>query len=174
MTIEQDGGMREERTPYDDELARLHDALGATTLAYGAHRGAVAAAQTVASLAPAAVKAERARFLIATGKAVGGKGDLLEDTRDGKLKLADIEPQALPPELRSKAPAEQAAILEAEQNERSTLARRIGELTRKRQQHLDADAAAATRSGAADGFDAVAKKALRQSVADKPAAGLKL
>jgi Mg-chelatase subunit ChlD len=174
MTIEQDGGMRDERTPYDDELARLHDELGATAVAYGVHRGAVSAARTVASLAPASVKAERARFLAAKGKAVGGRGDLLEATRAGTVKLEELRPEELPADLRLKNPYELKAALAEKEKARAELVLRIDALSRKRQRHLEADAAAASKAGAADGFDMVAKKALRQSVADKPAAGLKL
>src|SRR4029078_44828 len=36
MAIHQDGGMQEEHTRYDDELARLHDKLGRTAIGYGA------------------------------------------------------------------------------------------------------------------------------------------
>jgi hypothetical protein len=174
MSIEQDGGMHDEHTVYDEEIARLHDELSATTVAYGPHRASIAAAQVSASLAPAAVKAERARFLASEGKAVGGKGDLVEATRTGTVKLASLDDAALPPELRGKSPAEQQAVLDARQKQRDQLSKRIAELTRKRQEKLEADAAAATRAGARDGFDVAAKKALRQSVADKPAAGLKL
>jgi Mg-chelatase subunit ChlD len=171
MSIEQDGGMRDARTPYDEELARLHDDLGATAVGYGLHRGAVAAARTSASLAPASVKAERARFLAVKGKAVGGKGDLLEAARDGTVRIEDLTPEELPAELRHKAPAELAAALEDKRRARADLARRIDELSSKRQKYLEADEA---RSGPARGFDAVAKRSLRQSVADKPSAGLKL
>ncbi len=174
MSIQQDGGMREDHTPYDDEIARLHDELGATTVAYGPHRAALTAARVSASLAPAPVKAERARYLAVEGKAVGGKGDLVEAVRSGEVKLANLDSEALPPELRSKSLAEQQAVLDARQKDRERISHRIAELTRKRQERLEADAAAAARAGASDGFDVVAKKALRQSVADKPAAGLKL
>jgi hypothetical protein len=174
MSIQQDGGMREERTPYDDELARLHDALGATAVGYGRHRGAVVAASTAASLVPDAVKAERARYLVKKGKAVAGEGDLLEATRDGTVKLDDLTPEELPPSLRSMKPDELKLTLGAKQKERDGLVRRIDELSRRRAEHLETSAAAAARAGVSDGFDAVAKRALRQSVADKPAAGLKL
>ena len=43
MAIGQDGGMHEEHTGYDDELAELHDKLAGTTIGYGAAAPAVAA-----------------------------------------------------------------------------------------------------------------------------------
>jgi hypothetical protein len=174
MSIQQDGGMREERTPYDDELARLHDALGATAVGYGRHRAAVAAASTAAVLVPTAVKAERARYLVSKGKAVAGEGDLVEATRAGVVRLDDLSPEELPPSLRLMKKDELKLTLGAKQKERDQLVRRIDELSRKRAEHLESSAAAAARAGVSDGFDAVAKQALRRSVADKPAAGLKL
>ena len=44
MAIHQDGGMQEEHSRYDDELATLHDKLGRTAIGFGAEAPAVAAA----------------------------------------------------------------------------------------------------------------------------------
>ena len=79
MAIHQDGGMQEEHSRYDDELARLHDKLGRTAIGYGAAAPAVAAAtRHGGGGARAAVKAARAGFMAKNGSAVGGKGDLVE------------------------------------------------------------------------------------------------
>jgi Mg-chelatase subunit ChlD len=52
MTVGQDGGMREAHTPFDDELARLHDKLSNTTIAYGAGAAVVRAAVASAAARP--------------------------------------------------------------------------------------------------------------------------
>ena len=65
LTINQDGGMHERRTPYDEELARLHDKLSDTVVAYGAGGAATRATLAAAHDAPASVKAARAGFLSA-------------------------------------------------------------------------------------------------------------
>jgi Mg-chelatase subunit ChlD len=97
MTIGQDGGMHDEHTRYDDELARLHDKLSETTVAYGAHRESVRVAQELAAAAPAADKAERAGFMAFKGKSVGGKGDLVEEVLTGAVKLEDVKAADLRP-----------------------------------------------------------------------------
>jgi hypothetical protein len=174
MTIGQDGGMPSEHTRYDEELARLHDKLSETTVAYGAYRDDVRAAQGLAAAAPPAVKAARAGFMARRAKAVGGKGDLVEGVLTGAVKLEDVKADDLPAELRTLDPGKQRAALEAKQKERNLLNARIQELTQLREKDLGAQEAAAARAGAGEGFDAAAKKALRRSVEAKPESGLKL
>ena len=96
MAIRQDGGMHEEHTAYDDDLAKLHDRLAGTTLGYGASAPAVAAASAVAAAAPAPVKAERAAYLAAKHKGVAGDGDLLEGLASHSVKLGELKAADLP------------------------------------------------------------------------------
>jgi hypothetical protein len=92
MAIHQDGGMQEEHSRYDDELATLHDKLGGTAIGFGAAAPAVAAATRLAAAAPVADKAARAGFMAKNHKAVGGKGDLVESVASGSVKLAMCRP----------------------------------------------------------------------------------
>jgi hypothetical protein len=174
LTIGQDGGMRDDRTPYDEELAHLHDRLSGTAVAYGAYKAGVAEAQAAAAQAPPSVKASRAAYMAAKAKVVGGKGDLIEGLESGEVKLEEMSQEELPPELRGKDRAQQKAALMAKEAERDDLTRRIGELSKAREKHLAEQAARAAEDGAVDGFDEAAKKSLRRSAARKPAAGLKL
>lgn len=174
MTVEQSGGMRDVATPYDDELARLHDKLGETTIAYGVKGASARTAMASAAAAPAAVKVERARFLSAKGRAVGGGGDLVADFEAGNVKLEAVPAAELPAELQGLGAGGLHAAIAARRTERATLNRRIDELTRKRDSHLENEARAAARAGERDGFDAVAKSALRKTVEANTAAGLKL
>ena len=102
MTIEQDGGMRDERTPYDDELARLHDELGATAVGYGVHGGRVSAA-TDRGLAGAGLGQGGTRA-VPGGQGQGGRrqGRPAGGRRaSGTVKLEDLSPEELPAELRA-------------------------------------------------------------------------
>jgi len=173
-TVEQSGGMREEHTPYDEELARLHDELSGTALAYGEHRAEVVAAQAAAAAAPAPIKAARVGFVNRKGKAVAGKGDLLDDLRDNKVKLSELAAEALPAELRGLPQAEQAAVIASKQGKRQSLNKRIDELTRLRTKHIAEQERKAEAAGASDGFDVAAKKSLRKSVRGKPSSGFRL
>jgi hypothetical protein len=175
MVIPQDGGVREERSRYDDELATLHDRLTETTIGFGAMSGAVHAAKREAEAAPASVKAARATFMARAkeGKAIAGEGDLVDSVASGGVKLESIQGD-LPAEMRGMDMPAQRALIASKQKERQEIARRIDELGRLRKAELDAREAAPADKGAADGFDVAAKKALRRSVEANALAGLKL
>src|SRR5436305_7740171 len=63
MAIHQDGGMQDEHTRYDEELAGLHDKLGRTVIGFGAAAHTAAASVRDAEAAPVSVKAARAGFM---------------------------------------------------------------------------------------------------------------
>ena len=170
MTVQQDGGMRDEATPFDDELARLHDRLGETAIGYGAEAERAYEARRMATAAPMPVKLERARFMAAKGRAVGGAGDLVHDVASGTVSLGGLAPAAMPAELRGLSPAAQRALVAGKQKEREVINRRIEELSVKRARHLES----APLGARTDGFDEVAKKSLRHSVSNKPSLGFKL
>ena len=173
MAIHQDGGMQEEHTAYDDELARLHDKLGHTAIGFGAAAPAVAAEMREAEAAPASVKAARASFMARKHKAVGGKGDLVESISSGSVRLADVQDD-LPADMKAMPAPKQAAVIAEKQKERNEINKRIDELSALRKKELDAREATAAKEGAADGFDVAAKKALRKSVKANAAAGFDL
>jgi hypothetical protein len=172
-SVEQSGGMREESTPYDEELAKLHDELAGTALAYGAHRAEVAEVQAAAAAAPASIKAARVAFVHSKGKAIAGKGDLLDDLRDNSVKLNELAPEAMPAELKGLSPAEQAALVVSKTNQRNALDKRIEELTRLRNKNIEEQERKAEASGEADGFDVIAKKSLRTTAARNAKSGVK-
>jgi Mg-chelatase subunit ChlD len=173
MAIHQDGGMEDENTRYDEELARLHDKLGRTAIGYGAAAPAVALAAREAEAAPISVKAARAGFMARNGKAVGGKGDLVESLASGSVSLDDVQGE-LPADMKAMPKAKQAAVIAEKQSERNAINKRIDELTTLRKRELDARDATAAKEGKADGFDLAAKKALRKSVKDNASAGFDL
>ena len=173
MAIHQDGGMEDEHTRYDEELARLHDKLGRTAIGFGAAAPAAAAELRDAEAAPVAVKAARAGFMARNGKAVGGKGDLVESIASGAVKLDDVQGD-LPADMKAMDKTKQAAVIADKQAERSAINKRIDELSKLRKKELDARETAAAKEGGADGFDVAAKKALRKSVKDNALSGLSL
>jgi hypothetical protein len=171
MAISQDGGMHEERTRYDDELARLSDKLSGTAITYGAGGVAAAAALREVEAAPAPVKAARVEFLARKGKAVAGKGDLVESIATGAVKLKDVQAD-LPAEMKAMDETKQAALVAEKAKERNEINKRIDELSKMRRAELDARDTARHKAGVADGFDAVAKRALKKSVEDNALSGL--
>lgn len=173
MAIHQDGGMQDDSTRYDEELARLHDKLGRTAIGYGAAAPSMAMEAREAEAAPVAVKAARAGFMARKGRAVGGKGDLVESIASGAVRLDDVQAD-LPADMKAMPKEKQASLIADKQIERNTINKRIDELSKLRKKELDARDAAAAKEGKADGFDVAAKKALRKSVMDNAAAGLDL
>jgi len=173
MAIHQDGGMEDEHSRYDEELARLHDKLGHTVIGFGSAAPAAAAEMRAAEAAPVAVKAARAGFMARKGKAVGGEGDLVDSLASGAVKLDDVQAD-LPVEMKAMDKKEQASLVAEKQAERNAINKRIDELSNLRRKELDARDDAAAKEGKADGFDVAAKKALRKSVKANAAAGFDL
>ena len=174
MAIDQDGGMHEEHSRYDDELATLHDRLADTTIAYGAERARRTRRRARREAAPPAVKAARAAFMAKEKKAIAGKGDLVESIAQ-RLGQAGRRPgRAAQGHGAALDKPAQAAVIAKKQKEREEISQRIDELGRLRKAELDARDAAAAKAGVADGFDVAAKKALRKSVSDNPPSGLTL
>ena len=172
MAIAQDGGMQEEHTAYDDELAKLNDKLGGTAIGYGKDAASLRAGLALAAAAPAEEKASRADFLAKKGKAVGGKGDLVDALASGEVKLDDVQGE-LPGDMKAMDRAHQEAYVAAKQKERNEINARIAELSARRKTEIDKREKAAEDKGVA-GFDVKAKAALKRSVSDNPLSGLEL
>jgi hypothetical protein len=136
LTIGQDGGMRDERTPFDEELGRLHDEVSGTVVTYGAKGAEAAMALKEAAAAPAPVKAARAGFLARRHAAVGGDGDLVEGVASGRVDLDKMAPKDMPESLRALAPAEQKAKIAKLADDRKKTQDRIETLVRQREAYL--------------------------------------
>jgi hypothetical protein len=160
LTIDQDGGMRDRHTPYDDELARLHDQLSDTVVPFGRGAGEAADALRAAAAAPLAVKAARAEYLGAKKEALGAGGDLVEEVSSGVVDLGGLAANELPPALaRLPAPERKAKIAE-KAHARGAILDRISTVSKDRDRYLRSDKAGATP---ATGFDAEVEKTLRRA-----------
>jgi hypothetical protein len=140
LTIDQNGGMRDHRTPYDEELARLHDELDGTVVAYGAKGGATHAALEAAAAAPVAVKAARAEFLSAKKDTVGASETLSDDlvggVASGRVDLDKVAPSDLPRSMVAMKPAARKQELEKKAKEREAVLDRIATVSAKRDAFL--------------------------------------
>ena len=99
--IAQSGGVAIIATPMDDELARLNKKIGATLIPYGdaALQREVAAKQAFAESAPASAAADRLSYNARTGKAVQGRGELLDALAKNQVKLDSSDKKDLPKEF---------------------------------------------------------------------------
>jgi Mg-chelatase subunit ChlD len=163
LTINQDGGMHERRTPYDVELARLHDKLSDTVVAYGGAKGAsTRAALEAADDAPVSVKAARAGFLSAKKEKMDS--DLVGGVASGRVDLAKVPAAELPAGMAALPLEERRAKLATDAKDRGALLDRISKLASERDKFLKSEPAAK-----ATGFDGEVEKTVRKAGA---AAGL--
>jgi hypothetical protein len=155
VAIGQTGDMQVVSTPMDDELARLNREIGTTLVAYGSAeaRGAVMAKQARAEAAAPAAAADRLAYNAATSKVVQGGGDLVDDLKEGRARLADLKADELPPELKGKSPEEQTAYLARQGEKRKKLQAEVSELVKRRQAYVDAEMKKAVGEGKGSAFD---------------------
>jgi Mg-chelatase subunit ChlD len=167
FAIAQDGGVDVITTPYDQELAKLGEQMGATYMAYGAsdHRarsqvGQAAMESSVMAAAPAPARAERA-LNKALNTSAYDESDLVQKAESNSIALPAIAEAELPDALRKLEPAKRQAALDKAVAERKALRERIVALSKRR------DAFVAERrkdKGAKTGFDAAVSDALARQV----------
>jgi len=145
----------------------LNRRLGGTLVAYGGDtaRRAVVSKQLASEAAPAAVTADRLAFNLKAGVAVQGEGELLDALAGGKLKLAEVKKEQLPPELQKLSEAELKAALERKQKERAELQVQITKLNKEREGYLAQERQRIAASSKADSFDEKVAQTLRAQAA---------
>jgi Mg-chelatase subunit ChlD len=167
--IGQTGDMQVVSTPMDGELSRLNREIGTTIVAYGSERqrGAVMAKQAVAEAAAPAAAADRLAYNVATAKVVQGGGDLVDDLKEGRAKLADLSKDELPAELRGKSAEEQKAYLARQETKREQLQARVADLVKKRQAYIEAETRKAAAEGKGSAFDVEVARTLKEQAKRK-------
>jgi hypothetical protein len=156
-TIQQDGGVQQIATPYDDKMAELAAAIDSTTVIYGDAdvRSGFAAKLAAAEAAPAPAKADRGVYYAKKGTvAARPSEDVVGGIASGTLSLDALDEDKLPDDLRGKSKAELAAELAARAKKRQAAQKEIAELAKQRDEYL------AKNAKDASGFDAVVKKTL--------------
>jgi hypothetical protein len=167
-SIAQSGGMQQIAAPMDAEIDRLNAALSGTVLPYGARaeQEEVRNKAKLAEAAPAAASAARHSFLGKKGGSiVTGGGDLLDDVRQGRVKLEDVKRDELPSELQALAPAQRAERLNARAEERIALQSQLDRLVKQRATYVRGEEQKRRAAGARDGFDAEVMKAVKTQAA---------
>jgi hypothetical protein len=165
LTIDQSGGMRDTRTPYDAELARLHDELDDTVVGYGAKGEATRAAVAAAAAAPAPVKAARAGFLSAKKEASATlSDDLVGGVASGRVDLDKLAPAELPKSLAALPAEERKEEISKKAKRREAVLDRIVKVSSEREAYLRNSPEKPT------GFDGEVQKTVTKAGA---AAGLK-
>ncbi|MET0091325.1 MAG: hypothetical protein ABW068_15130 [Candidatus Thiodiazotropha sp.] len=131
-------------TPYDDRLAELSAELDATRLYYGSaeersrRERKLTTAKQLHEAASVTSRARRATFnATASGGAnLLGEGELVDDLSQGRVKLEDLPPEALPAPLQDLSPEAQQTLLEDRAQRRDQLNREIRQLADERAAYL--------------------------------------
>lgn len=138
MTINHNAAVATATAPQDAELAKLSAKLNQTYVGYGSKGSANLVRQekmdSAAGAAAPSVAAERARTK-SSAAYDNSDWDLVDAVKSGK-KVAALEEEALPQELRGKTVAEREAYVKAKAEERAKLQKQIATLSAARQKHL--------------------------------------
>jgi hypothetical protein len=155
-TVQQDGGVQQVATPYDDKLAELSAKIDSTAVIVGGEgqRREYSRKMSAAAAAPAPAKADRAGYY-----AAGGAGDDLRDANDlvgnvanGTMDVDTTPPEALPSELRGLDKPALKREIGKRVEQRNAAQNELKALAKRRDEYIRAKAKGAGKD--AGGFDA--------------------
>jgi hypothetical protein len=160
-SIQQDGGVQQIATPYDQKMAELSARIDATSViagddgvrrAYAAKMGSVAAA-------PAAAQADRAAYY---GKAdKRAEADLVGGYAEGSVNVDSVNDGELPNDLRGMAKPALKAELERRVADRKAAQEEIGQLAKQRDAYLKEQGTHGGPGGFDDKVKATVEKQLK-------------
>lgn len=154
-TIEQNGGVQQIATPYDDKMAQLAAEIDSTSIAYGTvdMRRRYAEKTAAVAAAPAAAKADRGAYYAKGGAAPAD--DAVAQVATGAMNIEGLDQDKLPDEWHGKSKEEVKADIEARAKKREVAQKEMAELASKRDEYIRSNA-----GKDANGFDSVVKKTL--------------
>lgn len=169
VAIGQSGDIQVITTPMDKELAELNVAIGKTLIPYGAVsvRRGVWAKQSAAEYSAPASAADRLAFNTTSGRVVQGGGDLIDDIKSKRVKLADVAPKDLPPEMQKLTAKGRAAYVAKHSSQRRRVQARVAKLVKRRQAFIDNEMRKLTAAGKGSAFDTQVNLMLREQAAKK-------
>jgi Mg-chelatase subunit ChlD len=167
--ISQSGNVAVISTPMDKELSRLNERIGATLIPYGDSKlqAEVHAKYEAAMSAPVSAMADRLTYNSKTGRAVQGRGELVDALNENKLKLADIDQKQLPAELQKLDRDELQKCIAKARDERADLQKQIVELSKKREAYIQSENKRLAAEGNGDAFDQKVTETLHAQAAKK-------
>ena len=130
-------------TPYDDQISQCNVKINTTYIGYGSKGSSKKMNQETqdrnAQKLSSANYAERA---VSKSKAVykNESWDLVDRMKEDSKAISKIKKEELPAELQNKSQAELEVIVKQKTKERESIQKEIGELGKKRQQYIDAEA----------------------------------
>src|SRR5438874_10800260 len=167
--ISQSGNVAVISTPMDKELTRLNERIGATLIPYGDSKlqAEVHAKYAMAASAPVSAMADRLRYNSKTGKAVQGRGELVDALNDKTLKIEEIDQKQLPTELQKLDRDELQKRIAQTRDERADLQKQIVEVSKKREAYIQSENKRLAAEGKGDAFDQKVTETLHAQAAKK-------
>jgi hypothetical protein len=172
IPIPQDGGeIVTIETPYDDDIIILQRDVNRTVIPYGPPKlqkrtedktrqlATVAAAAPSAASDMASYLNKRART---SSEAVTGDGDLVSDISSGREKLASLNDEYLPDDLKKLSPAQRQAEIDGKMQTRKALNDKLTALVQKRDAFIAEKRK--TTSVTATSFDRVVEETLKAQI----------
>ena len=167
--ISQSGNVAVISTPMDKELGGLNERIGATLIPYGDSKlqAAVHAKYAAAKSAPVSAMADRLSYNSKTGKAVQGRGELVDALNDKSLKVEEIDQKQLPTELQKLDSSELQKRIAKSRDERADLQKQIVEVSKKREAYIQSENKRLAAEGKGDAFDQKVTETLHAQAAKK-------
>jgi len=167
--ISQSGNVAVISTPMDKELSRLNERIGATLIPYGdsKRQAEVHAKYAAAKSAPVSAMADRLSYNSKTGRAVQGRGELVDALNDKTLKLDEIDQKKLPTELQKLDRSELQERIAKTRDERADLQKQIVEVSKKREAYIQSENKRLAAEGKGDAFDQKVTETLHAQAAKK-------
>jgi hypothetical protein len=156
-TIQQDGGVQQIATPYDDKLAEISARIDSTTVIVGDEgaRASYHRKMAAAKAAPAPAKADRAKYYATKGAGPAGSAratdDLVGGFATGAMEVEAVAPADLPAEMRGMDKPALKAEITRRAKLREEAQRELTELSKKRDEYLKAQAGAKPSEASFDG-----------------------
>jgi Mg-chelatase subunit ChlD len=167
--ISQSGNVAVISTPMDKELSRLNERIGSTLIPYGDSKlqAEVHAKYSMAASAPVSAMADRLSYNSKTGKAVQGRGELVDALNDKTLELDEIDQKQLPAELQKLDRSELQKRIAKARDERADLQKQIVEVSKKREAYIQSENKRLAAEGKGDAFDQKVTETLHAQAAKK-------
>src|SRR5215470_8324763 len=167
--ISQSGNVAVIPTPMDKELTRLNEQIGAPLIPYGNStlQAEIHAKFVAAQSAPLAAMADRLTYNSKTGRAMQGRGELVDALNDKSLKLDDIDQKQLPAELQKLDRDELQTRIAKSRDERADLQKQIAKLSKKREAYIQSENKRLASEGKGDTFDQKVTETLHAQAAKK-------
>jgi hypothetical protein len=162
FNIDQNRAVAHIAAPQDDEIARLGVELNKTYLGYGRSGDSAKKRQEAQDTnAGASIGSATTRAVSKASRLYDNSGwDLVDGTKQGKVKVEEMKEEELPAELRGKSATERKALVDAKAKEREALQARIQKLDQERRKYV-ADKQKAQAAEGADTLDQAILKSVR-------------